>query len=97
MGYDLLRDLHAVPTSSPTLYSDNTSALFLTQNPVSHKRAKHIDIDYQFVRELVDSGRLFTKFMESDNQVVDIFTKSLLHGLFDYFRTKLRISVADTT
>ncbi|GJY10313.1 putative zinc finger, CCHC-type containing protein [Tanacetum coccineum] len=37
---------------------DNKSALFMSQNPVSHKRAKHIDLDYHFVRELVTSVSL---------------------------------------
>ncbi|KAJ9544175.1 hypothetical protein OSB04_023882 [Centaurea solstitialis] len=34
----LLRELHALPHGRPTLLCDNQSALFLTQNPVSHKR-----------------------------------------------------------
>ncbi|GKA77787.1 retrovirus-related pol polyprotein from transposon TNT 1-94 [Tanacetum coccineum] len=52
----LLRELHALPPDRPTLLCDNKSALFMSQNPVSHKRAKHIDLDYHFVRELVASG-----------------------------------------
>ncbi|XP_035843977.1 uncharacterized mitochondrial protein AtMg00810-like [Helianthus annuus] len=74
---NLLRELHALPQTRPTLLCDNKSALFLSQNPISHKRAKHIDIDYHFVRELVTSGRLDNKFISTDQQVADIFTKSL--------------------
>ncbi|KAM0043463.1 putative RNA-directed DNA polymerase [Helianthus debilis subsp. tardiflorus] len=70
---------------------DNKSALFLSQNPVSHKRAKHIDIDYHFIRELVSAGRLHTKFVPTMLQVADIFTKSLPRPLFERFRTKLRV------
>ncbi|XP_021971955.1 uncharacterized mitochondrial protein AtMg00810-like [Helianthus annuus] len=40
----LLRELPALPTDQPTLLCDNKSAIFLGQNLVSHKRAKHIDI-----------------------------------------------------
>ncbi|KAJ0624452.1 putative RNA-directed DNA polymerase [Helianthus annuus] len=58
----LLRELHALPPHRPTLLCDNKSPLFMTQNPVSHKRAKHIDLDYHFIRELVNSGKLYTKF-----------------------------------
>ncbi|XP_021996059.1 uncharacterized mitochondrial protein AtMg00810-like [Helianthus annuus] len=85
----LLRDLHALPSVRPTLLCDNKSAIFLSQNPVSHKRAKHIDIDYHFVRELVSSGRLHTKFVPSNLQVADIFTKSLPRPL--KFRDMLRV------
>ena len=42
----LLRELLALPPDRPTLLCDNKSALFMTQNPISHKRAKHIDLDY---------------------------------------------------
>ncbi|KAJ9565654.1 hypothetical protein OSB04_001620 [Centaurea solstitialis] len=52
----LLRDLHASPTTSPALFCDNKSAIFLSQNLVAHKRAKHIDIDYHFVRELMSKS-----------------------------------------
>ncbi|XP_022026580.1 uncharacterized mitochondrial protein AtMg00810-like [Helianthus annuus] len=87
----LLRELHALPSTRPTILCDNRSALFLSQNPVSHKRAKHIDIDYHFVRELVSSGRLHTKFVPTNLQVADIFTKSLPRPLFEKFRLLLRV------
>ena len=87
----LLRELHVLPSGRPTLLCDNRSALFLSQNPISHKRAKHIDINYHFVRELVMSGKLHTKFVSSLLQLADFFTKSLPRPLFEYFRSKLRV------
>nr|GEU64325.1 hypothetical protein [Tanacetum cinerariifolium] len=61
----LLQEMHALPPERPTILCDNRSALFLTQNHVSHKRVKHIDLDYHFVRELVDSSKLHTRFVPS--------------------------------
>ncbi|KAK9073343.1 hypothetical protein SSX86_007667 [Deinandra increscens subsp. villosa] len=87
----LLQELHALPPDRPTLLCDNKSALFLSQNPVSHKRAKHIDLDYHFIRELVLSGKLCTKFIPTKLQVADIFTKSLPRPQFEDFRSKLRL------
>ncbi|XP_022004279.1 uncharacterized mitochondrial protein AtMg00810-like [Helianthus annuus] len=87
----LLRKLHALPMDRPTLLCDNKSAIFLSQNPVSHKRAKHIDIDYHFVHELVSSTQLHTKFVPSNLQVADIFTKSLPKPLFEKFRGMLHV------
>ncbi|KAM0027867.1 putative RNA-directed DNA polymerase [Helianthus debilis subsp. tardiflorus] len=87
----LLQELHALPPDRPTLLCDNKSALFMTQNPVSHKRAKHIDLDYHFIRELVNSGKLYTKFVPTNLQVADIFTKSLPRPLFEKFRSMLRL------
>ncbi|KAK9074370.1 hypothetical protein SSX86_006968 [Deinandra increscens subsp. villosa] len=87
----LLRELHALPPNRPTILCDNQSALFMSQNPVAHKRAKHIDLDYHFVRELVLSGQLYTKFVPTKLQVADIFTKSLSKPQFELFRSMLRL------
>ena len=85
----LLRELHALPPDRPTLLCDNQSAIFLSQNPIAHKRAKHIDNDYHFIRELVSSGKLHTKFVPTKLQVADIFTKSLPRPQFEFFRDML--------
>ncbi|XP_021991778.2 uncharacterized mitochondrial protein AtMg00810-like [Helianthus annuus] len=87
----LLHELHAIPADRPTILCDNQSALFLTQNPVSHKRAKHIDLDYHFLRELIASGKLITKFVPTKLQVADIFTNSLPKPQFINLRQMLRI------
>ena len=88
---NLLRELHALPPDRPTLLCDNKSALFMTQNPVSNKRAKHIDLDYHFVRELVAYGKLYNKFVPTKLQVADIFTKSLPRPQFEQFHSMLRL------
>ncbi|KAJ0435806.1 putative RNA-directed DNA polymerase [Helianthus annuus] len=87
----LLQELHALPPDRPTILCDNQSAIFLTQNPVAHKRAKHIDLDYHFLRELVNAGKLVTKFVPTKLQVADIFTKSLPSSQFNFLRHMLRI------
>ncbi|GJS99577.1 uncharacterized mitochondrial protein-like protein [Tanacetum coccineum] len=79
----LLRELHVLPSRRPTLLSDNRSALIHSQNPISHKRAKHIDIDYHFVRKLVLSGKLHTRYISTHLQLADIFTKSFPRPLFE--------------
>lgn len=93
----LLRELRFPQSARPLLFCDNNSVVFLTQNPVAHKRAKHIDIDYHFVRELVSSGKLSTRFIPSNLQIADIFTKSLARPLFTLFRSKLRVGPNPTS
>jgi hypothetical protein len=46
----LLRDLNVSLSHQSLLLCDNKSALFPTLNPVSHKRSKHIALDYHFIR-----------------------------------------------
>lgn len=87
----LLQELHALPPDRPTLLCDNRSAIFLTQNPISHKRVKHIELDYHFLRELVTAGKLHARFIPTKLQVADIFTKSLPRPQFEFFRNMLRL------
>lgn len=86
---NLLRELQVLPSPHPTLLCDNQSDIFLSQNTIAHKRAKHIDLNYHFVRELVSSGRLITQFVPSHLQLVDVFTKSLSRPSFEFLRSKL--------
>ena len=44
----LLHDLKVPISQQPLLLCDNKSAVFLSSNPVSHKRAKHVELDYHF-------------------------------------------------
>uniref|UniRef100_A0A2N9HKD0 Uncharacterized protein n=1 Tax=Fagus sylvatica TaxID=28930 RepID=A0A2N9HKD0_FAGSY len=87
----LLRDLRVSHSQPPLLLCDNKSAIFLSSNPVSHKRAKHVELDYHFLRELVLTGKLRTQYVPSHLQVADIFTKSVSRPLFDFFRSKLHV------
>lgn len=81
----LLCDLNALKIGPPTLLRDNLSVVFMSQNPIFHKRAKHIYIDYHFIRELVLVGKLHTKFVPTKLQVADIFTKPLRQPTFELF------------
>lgn len=81
----MLRELHAIPLGIPTLMCDNKSALFMTQNHVSHKHAKHIDLNYHFIIELVAFGKLHTMYVSTKLHVTEIFTKSPPYPLFEKF------------
>ncbi|GJZ54618.1 ribonuclease H-like domain-containing protein [Tanacetum coccineum] len=53
---NVLRELHKLLSSATLVYCDNVSDVYLSSNPVQHQRAKHIDIDIHFVRDLVAAG-----------------------------------------
>lgn len=61
----LLRDIGISLHHSPQLFCDNKSALYMSINPVFHARAKHIEIDYHFVRGKVALGALTTRYIYS--------------------------------
>lgn len=93
---NMLQEINVHVTSPPALLRDNNSAIFLSQNLVSHKRAKHIDIDCHFICDLVSAGKLHTKFIPSHLQLADIFTKSLPRPAFEFLRSKLCICLHPT-
>ena len=37
------------------IFSDNQASMALMKNPVYHARTKHIDIQFHFVRELIEA------------------------------------------
>lgn len=77
---------------TPLLLCDNLSAVCLTANPMFHKRTKHFDLDYHYMRERVALKALEVKHVHASLQLANIFTKSLSQDAFYKLRTKLGIS-----
>ncbi|OWR48976.1 putative Copia protein [Danaus plexippus plexippus] len=73
------------------LYNDNQSALKLTQNPIFHKRSKHIDIRYHFSRECVNNNIVNVKYLPSAEMPADLLTKSLCSNKHYYLLDKLGV------
>ncbi|GKD54704.1 hypothetical protein Tco_1288091, partial [Tanacetum coccineum] len=60
------------------MYCDNKSAIALCCNNVQHSRSKHIDIRFHFIKEHVENGVIGLYFFNTEYQLADIFTKSLM-------------------
>ncbi|GMI97391.1 hypothetical protein HRI_003408300 [Hibiscus trionum] len=56
---------------------DNTSAICLTKNPIQHSRTKHIEIRHHFIRDHVLKEDVVIEYVDTLNQLADIFTKPL--------------------
>ena len=76
---------------SPTLYVDNQSAIKLIKNPEYHKRTKHIDVRYHFIRDKFEDGSFSLSYIGTDEQLGDIFTKNLPKEKFEFFRGAIGI------
>ena len=85
----LLQELRFGKGEQMKLICDNQAALHIASNPVFHERTKHIEVDCHFIREKIASGCIATSFVNSNDQLADIFTKSLRGPRIKYICNKL--------
>lgn len=78
-------------------YCDNQSAIVMKGSLVQHSMTKHINIRYHFIREHVMEGTIEMHFVPTDQQLVDIFTKTLRKATFTKLVTKLGMVVGGST
>ena len=60
-----------------TIFEDNQAAIALARNPQNHKKTKHIQVRYYFIREHLENGSLALSFCPTHDQLADPFTKIL--------------------
>ncbi|CAK9833101.1 Retrovirus-related Pol polyprotein from transposon TNT 1-94 [Anthophora retusa] len=72
----ILNDLNIKCESVP-ISIDNQSAIKLANNSKYHKRSKHIDIRFHFIRDVVSEREIEIKYVMSKKQLADLFTKPL--------------------
>ncbi|RVX23604.1 Retrovirus-related Pol polyprotein from transposon TNT 1-94 [Vitis vinifera] len=84
-----LRELRFGKDEQMKLICDNQVALHIASNPVFHEKTKHIEVDRHFIREKIASGCVATSFVKSNDQLADIFTKSLRGPRIKYICNKL--------
>jgi hypothetical protein len=71
-----MRDYGETYKSVP-LMCDSSSAICLAQNPVFHGRVKHIKVRHHFLRHNVEKEDIEIKYIDTERQLADIFTKPL--------------------
>ena len=74
----LLIDILGVGSINATILADNMGAIELSKNPVSHQRSKHIDIKFHFIRSHIENRSVNIKYIKSDDNMADVFTKPYL-------------------
>ena len=66
------------------LYCDSQSAIHLCKNSTFHSRSKHIDVQYHWIRDVLDSKELVIEKIHTDHNVADMMTKSLHKEKFEF-------------
>ena len=74
----LLEELPSQISAQPAyLYSDNEAAVKLTKTQTFHKRTRHIEHRYHYIRELVEQGKIELRGITGKDNPSDILTKIL--------------------
>ena len=85
----LLHELTFRKDEQMKLICDNQATLHIASNPVFYERTKHKEVDCHFIREKIASGCMATSFVNSSDQLADMFTKSLRGLRIKYICNKL--------
>ena len=72
---------------SPTLiYEDNQGTIALAENPEFHRRTKHIDIRYHWIRDAIGRKLITLEHISTREQAADGLTKALTVKAFQDFK-----------
>jgi len=74
---------------------DNQSAIFLANNPAYHSKTKHIDVQYHFVRDMIEEKEVLPVKVDNLKNTADALKKSMSSKKFSWCRETIGIAGLD--
>jgi hypothetical protein len=71
---------------------DSQSAIFPAKNPAYQSKTKHIDVQYHFVRDMVESNKVLLEKVDTLENIVDSLTKFVSAVKFSWCREAMGIA-----
>jgi hypothetical protein len=76
-----------------SLMYDNTSVISVAKNPVFHKIMRHVERRHHFLRDHIEKGDIDMRYIDTERQLADIFTKPLDSSRFTDLWGKLVFAI----
>jgi len=89
----VLKELGNTNVDVIVLFEDNKSCIQFTKNNNVHKRSKHIDQRYHYIRELVADSKVKLEYIPTDMNIADLFTKPISSERFMNLRDKFMVEL----
>jgi len=74
-----------------TINVDNKAAIYNCENETINPRSRHIDIKYHHTRDLIKENKIKLKYIKSEDNLADGFTKYLNTYLLNKFRDSIMV------
>ncbi len=75
-----------LPSQPVDLRADNKGAISLTENPEFHRKTKHIEVRWHWIREKVERKEIAISYISTKEMLADGLTKALSPKIFKDFR-----------
>jgi hypothetical protein len=70
---------------------DSSLAITLAKTQVFHDRNKYIDTRFHYLRDCITNKEVEAKYVKTQEQVADIFTKPVEYDVFTKMKDLLRV------
>ncbi|KAD2805945.1 hypothetical protein E3N88_39322 [Mikania micrantha] len=87
----LLEEISEESVGTVEIQCDNSSTIKLSKNPVMHRRTKHIEVRFHYLRDLVNDEKIQLMFCSTKDQVADVLTKPVKLEVFEKMRDMLGV------
>jgi len=90
-----LRELNMPVRSPATIQADNRGSIIASTNGLGGPRSRHLDIKHHYVVEQVREGKVTVKYVQSSENIADLFTKALPTPQFRYLVDQFMVRLSD--